>query len=47
MADLDDAGFDTLEHAHFARADQVNRLLARLLPVHRASNMIIIAARRR
>ena len=36
-----------LDHAYFARADRVNRLLARVLPVHRASNMIIVAARRR
>ena len=46
-ADLEVAGFDTLEHAHFARADRVNRLLSRVVPVERASNMIIIAARRR
>ena len=45
--DLDRAGFDTLEHAHFARADRLNRMLARLAPAHRASNMIIVAARRR
>ena len=47
MADLDGAGFTYLDHRHFARADRVNRLLARLVPIHRASNMIIIAARRR
>ena len=46
-ADLDDAGFTYLEHAHFARADRINRLLARMAPVRLASNMIIIAARRR
>ncbi len=45
-AELESAGFTPLDHAHFARADRVNRLLARVLPVHRASNMIIIAARR-
>ena len=46
-ADLAAAGFDPLEHEHFARADRVNRLLARVAPVARASNMIIVAARRR
>jgi SAM-dependent methyltransferase len=46
-ADLDASGFSYLEHAHFARADRINRLLAWLLPERRASNMIIVAARRR
>ncbi len=46
-AELMAAGFTPLDHAHFARADRVNRLLSRVMPVHRASNMIIIAARRR
>ena len=45
--DLDAAGFDTLRHEHFARADRVNRLLSRVATVRWASNMIIIAARRR
>ena len=46
-AELETAGFEPLEHAHFAGADRVNRLLARVAPVHRASNMVIVAARRR
>jgi SAM-dependent methyltransferase len=46
-ADLDASGFSYLEHAHFARADRITRLLAWLLPERRASNMIIVAARRR
>ena len=46
-AELDATGFSYLDHAHFARADRINRLLGRLLPERRASNMIIVAARRR
>ncbi len=45
--ELDEAGFDFLEGAHFACADRINRLLARVLPLRLASNMIIVAARRR
>ena len=45
-ADLAATGFTYLDHAHFARADRINRLLARILSVHRASNMVIVAARR-
>ena len=45
-ADLHAAGFTYLDHAHFAGADRINRLLARVAPVHRCSNMIIVAARR-
>ncbi len=44
--DLEASGFTYLDHAHFARADRINRFLARLLPERRASNMIIVAARR-
>jgi SAM-dependent methyltransferase len=46
-ADLDASGFSYLEHAHFARADRINRAFAWLLPERWASNMIIVAARRR
>lgn len=44
--DLAGTGFTYLDHAHFARADRVNRLLARVAPVRFASNMVIVAARR-
>ena len=46
-AELDAAGYAYLDHAHFAGADRINRLLARLVPERWASNMIIVAARRR
>ncbi len=46
-AELDAAGFDFLEGTHFACADRVNRWLGRVLPLRLASNMIIVAARRR
>jgi SAM-dependent methyltransferase len=46
-AQLDGAGFTYLEHAHFAKADRVNRVLSLVLPERHASNMIIVAARRR
>ncbi len=45
--ELDEAGFDFLEGTHFACADRVNRLLGQVLPLRFASNMIIVAARRR
>ena len=45
-SDLALAGFTPLDHAYFARADRVNRLLSRVVPLPRASNMIIVAARR-
>ena len=44
--DLRQAGFTVLDHAHFARADRINRLLGRFLPARLASNMVIVAARR-
>jgi predicted TPR repeat methyltransferase len=40
------AGFTVLEHAYFGAADALNRLLGRILPARRASNMLIVAARR-
>ena len=46
-AELDAAGFDFLEGTHFACADRINRLLGHILPLRFASNMIIVAARRR
>ena len=46
-AELDEAGFDVLEGAHFACADRINRVLGRVLPRQFASNMIIVAARKR
>ena len=45
--ELDASGFDLLEGAHFACADRINRLLGQVLPLRLASNMIIVAARRR
>ena len=46
-AELRVTGFTYLDHAHFGRADRINRLLGWVLPAHLASNMIIIAASRR
>jgi predicted TPR repeat methyltransferase len=40
------AGFTVLEHAYFGAADVLNRLLGTILPARRASNMLIVAARR-
>ncbi len=46
-AELDQAGYDVLEARYFACADRLNRVLGRVLPLRFASNMIIVAARRR
>jgi 2-polyprenyl-3-methyl-5-hydroxy-6-metoxy-1,4-benzoquinol methylase len=46
QSDLRSAGLTYLEHAYFARADRINRLLGSFLPQRLASNMIIVAARR-
>ncbi len=45
-ADLERAGFASLENAYFARADRINRTLGLVLPDRYASNMIIVVARR-
>lgn len=45
--ELEDAGFDVLEARYFACADRLNRLLGRVVPRRFASNMIIVAARKR
>jgi 2-polyprenyl-3-methyl-5-hydroxy-6-metoxy-1,4-benzoquinol methylase len=43
---LSASGLVYLEHAYFARADQLNRFLGLFLPPRLSSNMIIVAARR-
>ena len=45
-SDLRAAGYNYLDHAHFARSDRINRMLSWLFPERLASNMIIVAARR-
>jgi SAM-dependent methyltransferase len=44
--ELASAKLDYVEHAFFARADRINRLLGRFLPPRIASNMIIVVAQR-
>ncbi len=45
--ELQQAGFEYLDHSYFAKADRINRLLGRVLPDRYASNMVIVAAQRR
>jgi hypothetical protein len=46
LLELESANLTYVEHAFFARADRINRLLGRILPPRMSSNMIIVVARR-